>query len=702
MKLKNTNLIRTQLWVRLLVFTLLTTLSTASIAQTAVRPPAVPLVAHNPYFSVWSMSNKLTDDWTKHWTGNIQAMCGMIRIDGKTYRFAGPQTIGAPAMTQSGLVVTPTRTIYHFDAAGVRLGLTFMSPLLPTDLDLISRPVTYVTFDTQSTDGKSHQATLYFDCTGEWAVNTPSQRVTWNRVTGIGMQALRIGTEEQHVLAKKGDNLRIDWGWFYVATPQNSLNHNTVVGDRAARNGFIESGSLPRTLDNRMPRPASEDWPVLANTMDLGKVGAKPVSRHLLLAYDDIQPIELMGQKLRPYWQRNGMEFGEMLRTAEAEYTSLVTKCKAFDSALTADLIKEGGKDYADLCILAYRQCLAANGMAAGPNGEPLHFPKENFSNGCISTVDVLYPSAPFFLLLNTKLLKAELTPVLDYAATPRWKFPFAPHDLGTYPIANGQVYGGGERDERDQMPVEESGNMLLMLAAMAKIDGNADYAKHYWPQLTRWAEYLKEKGLDPENQLCTDDFAGHLAHNTNLSLKAILALGGYSQLCKMVGRPEEAKSYRAVAQGMAAKWEQMAKDGDHYRLTFDKPGTWSQKYNLVWDKLLGLNLFPKSIARTEIDYYKKVQNTYGLPLDNRSKYTKLDWTVWSATMADSPADFQALVNPLMKFANESPSRVPLSDWFWTHDAKQVGFQARSVVGGVFIKMLADPAMWKKWANKAK
>ena len=675
-------------------------------SQTAapIRPPATPLIAHDPYFSVWSMSDAVNAEPTKHWTGKDQPLTGLIRIDGQVHRFLGGRprwAEGIPSLKQVSSAITPTRTMFGFEGSGVHIDLTFLTPALPDDLDLLSRPATYIVWDVRSTDGKAHDVKVYIDATSHIAVDRPEQRAAWSRHELDGMQIARIGSVGQEMLTRSGDDLRIEWGHFYLAVPQQQ-GKSAVSGSHISHRGsYARTLDLPPSADLEPPSNYSRLIPLIAATMEFRVEPARPESRYLIAAYDDIYSIEYFQRKLRPYWRRNKMTVDGMLRAAATEYEQLRKRSIAFDEELTRDLIAAGGPKYAALSILAYRQTLAAHKLAADWDGTPLYFSKENFSNGCIATVDVTYPSSPFFLLLNPELLKAQLRPVLDYGRSNRWRFPFAPHDLGQYPLANGQVYGGGEETEVNQMPVEESGNMLIMLAALSRAEGNADFAAPYWPLLFRWAEFLREKGMDPDNQLSTDDFAGHLAHNTNLSVKAIVALASFGQLADAMGKTAEAGRYKDLARTMASRWIEMARDGDHYKLAFDKAGTWSQKYNLVWDKLLGLKLFPDHVAKTELAFYKKNQKPYGLPLDNRSDYTKLDWIVWTATLADNAADFTALTDPVYRFANETPTRVPLSDWYWTTDAKQRGFQARSVVGGVYIKMLEDSAVWKRWAARA-
>jgi hypothetical protein len=669
----------------------------------AFRPPAVPLVVHDPYFSIWSFADKLTDDWPRHWTGAINAMCSMVRIDGKPYRIMGPQPADVPAAELHSMVVWPTRTSYVFEVGGVRVNLEFMTPALPDDLDALARPVTYVTWRVDSKDKKEHEVSVYFDNSAEIVINNPSQPVVWSRPEIAGLDVMRIGSKDQPVLQKAGDDLRIDWGHLYVAASKDENASMCITGHDKARQAFAKTGRVPTTDDTRMPRAANDDWPVTACVFDLGSIVGESKTRtwrHIMLAYDDEYSIEYLGEKLRPYWRRDGMDAAKLLQTADKEYIDVLSRCCRFDLRFRNDLSRTGGEGYEQLCCLAYRQAIGAHKLVAAPDGRPMLFSKECFSNGCVGTVDVIYPAAPIFMLLNNELLKASVTPVFDYAATPRWKFPFAPHDLGTYPKANGQVYGGGEKTEDDQMPVEESGNMLIIAAVICQLDGNTKYVERYWPLLERWAAFLKEKGLDPANQLCTDDFAGHLAHNANLSIKAIEALGAYAKMCKMAGKKEQAAEYRHTAEKFAKQWVKMADDGDHYRLAFDRPGTWSQKYNLVWDKLLGLNLFAPEVAAKEIAFYKTKLNRFGLPLDNRADYTKTDWQVSTATLATSRADFDTLMKPVYDFVSHTPQRVPLTDWYQTKDARMQGFQARPVIGGVFIKMLADPAAWKKWAAK--
>ena len=517
------------------------------------RAPAVPLVTHSPYFSIWSAADELTGANTTHWTGREQPLSGLVRVDGRTFRYMGAEPKELPAMKQVSLRITPLHTEYGFEANGIKLIASFFTPAFPGDLEALSRPVTYLTWTATSIDQKQHSVAILLDVNPVIAVNTPDQEVTWGRAKTSGLEMARAGSREQQVLHRVGDDVRIDWGYFYLAAPNSDLD---VLGlSRDAMKQFAASGTLPSDDDLDMPRAPRLGAAHLAAVASSEISPGKSMTRHILLAYDEVYSIEYFGRKLRPYWRRDGKTPAQMLAEAENLYVELEKRARHFDTTLISDLEHAGGKVYAKLGTLAFRQTLAAHGLAADIDGSPLIFPKENFSNGCISTVDVIYPAAPFFLLFNPILLESQLKQILEYSALPRWKFPFAPHDLGTYPQANGQVYGGGERTEDDQMPVEESGNMLILVDASARSRNNYDLVKKHWPQITRWAEYLREKGLDPENQLSTDDFAGHLAHNANLSVKAIEGLAAYAQMAAATGNPGIAKQYSDATRKMVEQW---------------------------------------------------------------------------------------------------------------------------------------------------
>ncbi|MEM9489975.1 MAG: DUF4965 domain-containing protein, partial [Myxococcota bacterium] len=613
------------------------------------RAPAVPLVVHDPYLSVWSAADELTAQWPVHWSGQPRPLAGMASIDGTTYRFAGRTTplseIEIPAMRQTDVRVMPTTTSYRFEAGGVELVLRFISPVLPEDLGVLARPVTYVDCSLRALDGAEHQVSLYLDIAATWAIAAPEQRVVWGRHRAGAIETTWIGSKDQPVLERAGDEVGIDWGYVHLSAAPGQIGECAIGEGKALRTAFARNGRIearddigfgsPLTMPAAavsVTRPNDDGFeegrpPLVAMAASVAahKVGDAEVTSSFLIAYDQVYAVEYFGRRLRPLWYENAGSALRLIEQAWAERQSLIARAERFDADVWRRAETSGGMVYARLVTLAFRQCLGGHTLVRDQDGRLLHFSKENSSNGCMGTVDVLFPASPFFLLFNPALLEAQLEPVLALAASPAWPFPFAPHDVGRFPLANGQVYGGGTHTTHRQMPVEECGNMLLCVAGLARVSDDMALADRYWDTLTLWADYLLEHGLDPAEQLCTDDFAGHLARNANLSLKAILAVAGFAQLCVRKGLNGAAARYRGVAEGWVASWLELADGGDHFRLAFDQPGSWSQKYNLVWDQLLGLDLIPAEVVRKEVAFYRRQQNVYGLPLDHRDTYAKLD-----------------------------------------------------------------------------
>ena len=651
--------------------------------EPARKAAAYPLITHDPYFSIWSFTDEINSAPTKHWSGRDHNLLGILKVDGVPYVVMGgvPYQEHSPLKlaTQISVKISATQTVYILTCGGIDVELKFTSPLLMNDLDLMSRPVSYITVKLKSVDGEIHDVQLYFGASANIAVDEIHQVTTAESAATSKISFLKAGTVDQPILEKSGDDLRIDWGQVYLAASIEANTTQWVSSVEDAINCFC-TGSHSNSI-------SSGENIMLSTIFPKEKIATE--KEHLiLLGYDDIYSINYFETNLRPWWNKDGNNSIENeLDKALDQYDIIMEKCRKFDADLHKTAEIHGGKTYAKLLDLGYRQAITAHKLVESPEGEILFLSKENYSNGSINTVDVTYPSAPLFLLYNPELLKGMMNGIFYYSESGKWTKPFPAHDLGTYPIATGQTY-------HEDMPVEEAGNMLILTAAIVKAEGNNLYAKNHWQSLSTWVEYLVTEGLDPEKQLCTDDFAGHLARNANLSIKAIVAVGCYASLAEKLGYNEIAVKYETLAKSMVASWMELADAGDHYALTFNDKNTWSQKYNLVWDRLLDLKLFPEEVYQKELSYYKARCNKYGLPLDSRSDYTKSDWILWVATLTDSMEDFKFFSDPVYAFAIETEDRVPLTDWHYTSRGKMEGFQARSVVGGFFIKFLHEE--WKK------
>ena len=630
-----------------------------------LRAPSIPLITVDPYFSIWSPNETLNFKETQHWTGAKNPIHGFINIDGEELQFLGYYR-NAKKIPQVSLDINALSTTAIYENAKIKLTVRFTTPLLPDDLNLFTRPVSYMAVSCVKKNPNVKNVNVRVLVSDALCLNRINEKPTVTEELSFnGITAMKMGNEIQNPLNRSGDDLRIDWGYVYLAARG------------AAKTETVELNNWMKHIGLTLPMIDGEE-------------------ALFMFAYDDsAASINYFGNTLKSYWNKDGKSIEEAITEAAIDYPSLKSRCALFSDKLYADALAAGGDKYAELLSLVYRQVVAAHKLVLDTNGDILYISKECFSNGCAATVDVSYPSIPLYLIYNPELVKGMLRPVYKFAATDKWTYDFAPHDAGQYPLVTGQVYGldkaTGELKFEKQMPVEECGNMIIMETNIALAEGNADFAKSHMKTLKGWCEYLIKYGDDPENQLCTDDFAGHLAHNCNLSLKAIMGIMGMSILYDMLGEKDEANKYKKLAKDKAESWSRRAKNADgSYKLAFDKDGSYSMKYNMVWDKIWGTKLFPDKVYRNEIGSNIDRFNKYGLPLDSRCDQTKSDWLVWTATMSKNQSEFKKFILPLWNFYNETPDRVPMTDWYDTVAGTLIGFIHRTVQGGLFIKVLDD------------
>jgi Domain of unknown function (DUF5127)/Domain of unknown function (DUF4965)/Domain of unknown function (DUF1793)/Domain of unknown function (DUF4964) len=652
-----------------------------------IRPPATPLAVRSPYLSSWLAADTLPGSWATFWTGHVTAMTGLARIDGTAYVFMGIPVIqnqpAFPALTQTDLTVTPTRSIFTLTGGGITLTVTFLSPVEPGDLRRQSMPLSYVSVVAASNDGKAHQVSVYLDISGEWMDNDTGTQVGWAAEDSASVRSLSITPANPAVLAENGD--LATWGTVVWSTADRTGLTWQIGEDQVVRAQAAATGGLANTVDENQPRAINDRWPVLGLNLDLGKVKAATAPFTVSIGHIRTPAVSYLGENLDPLWTAYWYSWQDMVAEFHGDAAAAVARSVKLDNKITKDAKGAGGADYAALCALALRQAYGGTELVVR-DGQPWAFLKEISSDGNVSTVDVTYPGMPAFVYLDPQRLGLLLAPILDYAEHGGWPKVFAPHDLGSsYPNATGHNDGNEE-----DMPVEESANMLIMSAAYCAEIARADaktFAGTHYAILKQWADYLVGNALDPGYQNQTDDFTGFIAHSVNLALKGIIGIGAMSKIAQLAGNSADAASYAATASSYIAQWATMAQDsaGPNLKLAYDQPDTWSLKYNGYPDALLGTGLIPASVTKQEATWYAGHRNAFGTPLDLRHSYTKADWEMWTAAwQRKNTAVSTGLISDVYDFANTTTSRVPFSDWYDTISARQQGFQARPVVGGVF------------------
>lgn len=724
----------------------------------ALRAPAYPLIVQSPLsLSVWQGSDNLTDCFAAFWGGQTLGYVGLIRIDGSPFRWMGSDTYSpnsnTPAAQQLGLpIVTATSTIYSFAAAGVAFNVSFTTPITADDIyTWMTNPVSYLQISVLSADGAQHAIELLFAHTAEATVNDVGTPVQWQRDTPRklgGLQTVRIGSAAQDTLGQCGDRMRTSWGFHYLSVPDGSagpsplpagpagtLVKTAMAGSVALCGAFVANQALPAD-DTRQPRACSDEWPMIGVqwTLPNGSIGPSqggiPTVVTAIMTYDEVYSMNYYGAHLAPFWTTLG-DIGDMLARSLSNGTARLAASSAFDQQVWTEMMAAGGQQYAELAVLVHRQVYGAMTFTVPPGDLPYGcgydvggvsplpggawaFMEEQSSDGDVSTVDVLYPASPAVLYFSPELQAALNLPVMEYArnCTPlgtngSYLKPFAPHDLGTWPCAQRAW------NQQEDMPVEESANLIILYAAAANISGSTSFlAPGHWSVLESWAQFVNTSLPTPPSQLCTDDFEGPAPNNTNLALKGITALGAWAQLLTSVGRASEAQTVLAWARSHVSYWlanafapyDPTTGLPAHYKRQYElNSSTYSLKYNSIYGYFLGLantsSWLPDDVMLTEFAFYNSgpIAKPYGPPLDDRNIFTLVEYlgdllgvagALAQRGYPDGPVWQSWLTSVLWSFANDTKQRVPMTDWYNAATADQWGFQARATVGDIFALAL--------------
>lgn len=625
----------------------------------------------------------------------------MVRIDNTTYCFAGLwcSTNNVSQLAPANVGYTATRSTFGFHAAGIFLNLTFTSPVYPNDLAKLARPAGYLEAKVSSADARAHHVQLYLDVTGQFAAGNQSQDLTWD-FSSTKVLTHTFSTDQTFQETSDASN----WGnWTLSTSAGHDVTHDTGGGSASVRSRFVSTGSLKNSIDSH-PRPITSDWPVFAfaRNLDLVRNTTSTVFSLGLWQLPSILYLDPSNKtvSLPPYWANQYSSAAEAAAGFTADYRSASKDMDQVDARIYHDAVAAGGPDYAAIAMLSYRQAYAGFELV-GPKESPSAFLKEISSDGNVNTIDVLFPMLPIFVYdQSTELIRLILDPLILAQEAGQYPHPWAEHDIGAhYPCAVGHVDGNDEH-----MPVEESANMLLLLLAYARghpVEAPAYVAQHY-ALFHRWAVYLIKYGLKPSgiNSATTDDFLAATDNGTNLAIKAILGIAAMADLSKASGHLADADRFHHTARSYFSHWYSWSLTNSsfpHVRFTYGDPNSSALPYNLMPDSLLGLNIVPSSLYSTLSRYYSSpgAVQRYGVPVNSRTTWAKLDWNMWLASFLDSKCRGR-IVEAVISWLRGTSSNVLLTDLYNSQSGSTsksgLMFRNRPVVGGVFAPM----AMKKK------
>src|SRR3569833_3091656 len=562
----------------------------------------------------------------------------------KRFQVAFPKYLGA---TFDASTTNLTYLISGSEASSdsVKVTLSFLTPITPTSTFRQSIPAAYLTVHAEGGSDEN----LYIDLNGEWVSGNRDSRIRWDLSHhepsaadgGVPIKTWKISRSEEQLFTEWDDHA--EWGTLYFTAPA-SVDHESGVSG-PTRTQFAQRGYLSNRND-RKSRKVMEEEPIFAFSKSFKLGSDKNLSSDsVMFTFALIQdPIVQFASArgltyMRPYWSNFFVEADELIKYHYDDFDTATDLARNYSAQLSKDAFASGSTEYEEIASLSARQVLGATEFAGTPDN-PLLFLKEISSNGNCQTVDVIFPSFPFFLYTNPRWLAYLLEPLSEHQLSGQYPNDYSMHDLGYhFPNQTGHSDGNDE-----YMPVEECGNMLIMGLALVNafkydtepasvataataarplslsgaqeefVDAQGidkpwggsrrtgekeaeEWVARSYKLWKQWTGYLVRESLIPRWQLSTDDFAGWLAYQTNLALKGIIGIRAMSEIADILGEEEDAKYYRNISETYISKWQDygISRDGTHAKLAYDWYGSWTTLYNLYADSLLCFHIPEKN-----------------------------------------------------------------------------------------------------------
>ncbi|MCJ1311229.1 hypothetical protein MMC25_004900 [Agyrium rufum] len=654
--------------------------SVLAVSYSPILPPSYPLAVRNPYLSAWMPGLSVADLPTgvsQFWDGTNLTWALMARVDGDTYSLMGLPT--PPADVQpavfDGAEFTSTHTVFNLTAGNASISLDFFSPVSPANYLRQSLPFSYLTISATTTEDTPVQ--VYVDIDESWTGQNSSTVSDFSTVASVSYFDLSVNGA--YLYSENGDMAL--WGDVILASEATIASNVTVQLGSAhdVRGKFVTVG----TLNNTSLGYSSGD--VVAISQDMGTIcGTASVT--YAVGYVREAEINYLGNARAGYYRATYPDLSSSLAAFFADYDDAYSEGVNVDSTIQSRGNDVAGTNYSTILALSTRQAFGGIDLTISNDtldtSDFLVFLKEISSDGNVNTIDVIFPAFPAFYVLNPEYIRLLLEPVVQYLATGRFTAPYVIHDIGsTYPNATGH-----DDQNEEAQPIEETGNLMMLVDAYTTATGNTTFATTYASLFQGYANYLVANGLNISSQLSTDDGAGPLANQTNLAIKAAIGLTAFGNFSGMTNYTTIGLSYadQLYNGGLGTDANKT-----HFTLEYGNDTTYSTVFNLFPDILLNLSTFPAAAYDMETAFYPTVRAEDGVPLDTRVEWSKTDWMLWAAAYMTDDVVRDMFIDDVYEFiTNEmSVNQVPFSDRFYvTGDlaGQFYDFRARPVVGGEF------------------